>query len=338
MNILVTGAAGYVGSICAQVLIERGLRVVALDNLMEGHRQAVPEQAVFVDCDLGDRQRLGPVFSTHRLDAVMHFAGEALVEKSVREPSTFYAANVACGVNLLDAMIRHGVKDFIFSSTAAVYGEPETVPIPEDHPKRPINPYGRTKLLFEQILEDYRRDTGLRFVSLRYFNAAGASAERGEDHRKESHLIPRLLQVALGQRENFQVNGTDYPTPDGTCVRDYVHILDIAEAHLLALEQIERVSGQAFNVGNNRGYSVREVLEAARRITARTIPSVETPRRPGDPATLVASSEKLRRDLGWSPGHSELQIILESAWKWKLEFPHGYDSVRQASARVSTNT
>jgi len=337
VNILVTGAAGYVGSVCAQVLIERDLRVVALDNLAEGHRQAVPEQALFAECDLADRPQLDQVFSSHRIDAVMHFAGEALVEKSVREPSTFYAANVACGVNLLDAMIRHGVKDFIFSSTAAVYGEPETLPIPEDHPKRPINPYGRTKLLFEQILDDYRRDTGLRYVALRYFNAAGASAERGEDHRKESHLIPRLIEVALGQREHFPLNGTDYPTPDGTCVRDYVHILDIAEAHLLALEQIQRVSGQAFNVGNNRGYSVREVLQAARRISGRLIPAVETPRRPGDPATLVASSEKLRRDLGWSPRHSELPNILESAWRWKQQFPRGYEGARQASARVSSN-
>ena len=334
MKVLVTGAAGYVGSIGAHALIERGAQVVALDNLVEGHRKAVPEQALFVGCDLADRPRLDQAFSSHRFDAVMHFAAEALVEKSVREPSTFYATNVSCGVNLLDAMIRHGVRDLIFSSTAAVYGEPETVPITEDHPKRPINPYGRTKLLFEQILDDYRQHSGLRYVALRYFNAAGASADRGEDHRVESHLIPRLLQVALGQRDLFHVNGTDYPTPDGTCVRDYVHVLDIAEAHLLALEQIERVSGQAFNVGNDRGYSVREVLSAARLITRCPIPSSDTPRRPGDPATLVACSGKLRRDLGWSPRRSDLTGILESAWRWKQKFPNGYSDTREASATV----
>ncbi|MCI0624408.1 MAG: UDP-glucose 4-epimerase GalE [Acidobacteria bacterium] len=335
MKVLVTGAAGYVGSVCAQALIERGAEVVALDNLVEGHRQAVPQLASFVACDLAERRCLDQAFSAHRVDAVMHFAAEALVEKSVREPSTFYAANVACGVNLLDAMIRHGVRDLIFSSTAAVYGEPEAVPITEDHPKRPINPYGRTKLIFEQILEDYGRHSGLRYVVLRYFNAAGASPVHGEDHREESHLIPRLLQVALGQREHFSVNGTDYPTPDGTCVRDYVHVLDIAEAHLLALEQIEQASGQAFNVGNNRGYSVREVLAAARLITRRAIPSIETPRRPGDPAALVASSEKLRRALGWLPRHSDLTEILDSAWCWKQKFPNGYSGAREASASIA---
>jgi len=334
MRVLVTGAAGYVGSVCAQAVIERGADVVALDNLAEGHRQAVPKQAVFVQCDLADRPQLDETFTAHRFDAVMHFAAEALVEKSVREPSAFYATNISCGVNLLDAMMRHGVRDLVFSSTAAVYGEPEAVPITEDHPKRPINPYGRTKLLFEQILEDYRQHSGLRCVALRYFNAAGASVDRGEDHRQETHLIPRLLQVALGQRDAFQVNGTDYPTPDGTCVRDYVHVLDIAEAHLLALEQIGRASGQAFNVGNARGYSVREVLNAARLITGCAIPSSDAPRRPGDPAALVASSEKLRRELGWSPRRSDLSQILDSAWRWKQKFPNGYSGIREASASV----
>jgi UDP-glucose 4-epimerase len=329
MNVLVTGAAGYVGSICTEVLVGRGYNVIALDNLIEGHRRAVSQQAVFWQCDLTDQKQLDRVFGSQRIDAVMHFAAEARVEKSVREPSAFYIANVACGINLLDVMIRHGIKKMIFSSTAAVYGEPEKVPIPEDHPKEPINPYGRSKLLFEQILADYAAYTGLQHVSLRYFNAAGASKERGEDHRDETHLIARLLEVALGKRNQAEVNGDDYPTPDGTCLRDYVHVLDIAEAHVLALAQIEQFTGQAFNVGNERGYSVMEVLDVARRITRRPIPAVVTARRPGDPATLVASSEKIRRELGWKPGLSSLEAIVETAWAWRRRFPTGYARARE---------
>jgi UDP-glucose 4-epimerase len=324
MNVVVTGAAGYVGSVCAEVLVKRGHKVIALDNLVEGHRQAIPAEAVFWECDLADRRQLDQLFASLPIDAVMHFAAEALVEKSVREPSTFYVANVACGVHLLDVMIRRGVKKLIFSSTAAVYGEPQQTPIPEEHPKAPINPYGQSKLVFEQILEHYWAYTGLQHVSLRYFNAAGASHERGENHRTETHLIPRLLEVALGKRKQIEVNGDDYPTPDGTCIRDYVHVLDIAEAHVLALAQIERYAGQAYNVGNNRGYSVQEVLGAARRVTRHPIPAVVTPRRPGDPASLVASSDKIRQNLGWQPRFSSLDSILESAWAWQEKFPSGY--------------
>lgn len=324
MNVVVTGAAGYVGSVCAEVLVKRGHKVIALDNLVEGHRQAIPPEAVFWECDLAERRQLDQLFASLPIDAVMHFAAEALVEKSVREPSTFYVANVACGVHLLDVMVRRGVKKLIFSSTAAVYGEPQQTPIPEEHPKAPINPYGRSKLVFEEILEQYRAYTGLQHVSLRYFNAAGASHERGENHRTETHLIPRLLEVALGKRKQIEVNGDDYPTPDGTCIRDYVHVLDIAEAHVLALAQIERYAGQAYNVGNNRGYSVQEVLGAARRVTRHPIPAVVMPRRPGDPALLVASSDKIRRELGWQPRFSSLESILESAWAWQERFPSGY--------------
>ena len=324
MNILVTGAAGYIGSICAEVLIQRGHHVIALDNLQEGHRAAVPPAATFCEADLAVRPQIEQVFSSHSVDAVMHFAGEALVAKSVREPSTFYASNVACGVNLLDAMIRHRVSKFIFSSTAATYGEPKTVPIPEDHPKDPINPYGKSKLRFEQLLADYRAYTGLHYVALRYFNAAGASAERGEHHRTETHLIPRVLDAAIGTLPQVDVFGTDYPTPDGTCVRDYIHVLDIADSHVRALEEIERVSGEAFNVGNSRGYSILEVIEAAERITGRKIPRKLGPRRPGDPAVLVASKDKLKNALGWEAAHSSPEEIIASAWAWKQKHPRGY--------------
>src|SRR5256886_976645 len=269
------------------------MRVIALDNLIEGHSAAVPSGAVFCQVDLGNRAQLESVFAQHKIDAVMHFAAEALVAKSVREPSIFYATNVACGVNLLDAVTRHGVKKFIFSATAATYGEPEIVPIPEDHRKAPINPYGKSKLVFEQILADYKSYTGLNYVTLRYFNAAGASRERGEHHRVETHIIPRVLDAASGIYPHVDVFGTDYPTPDGTCVRDYIHVLDIADSHLRALQEIERVSGEAFNVGNSRGFSILEVIAAAERVTGLKISRKLGPRRPGDPTVLVASKQKL---------------------------------------------
>jgi len=324
VNILVTGAAGYIGSICSEALLARGMHVIALDNLLEGHRAAVPPGAVFCQVDLGDRAQLERVFAQHRIDAVMHFAAEALVAKSVREPSIFYATNVACGVNLLDAMTRHSVKKFIFSSTAATYGEPEIVPIPEDHRKAPINPYGKSKLTFEGILADYKTYTQLKYVTLRYFNAAGASKQFGEHHRIETHLIPRVLDAASGILPHVDVFGTDYPTPDGTCVRDYIHVLDIADSHVRALEEIDRVSGEAFNVGNSRGFSILEVIDAAERITGRKIPRKLGPRRPGDPAVLVASKEKLKRTLGWEASHSSLEEIIQSAWDWRQKHPHGY--------------
>ena len=330
MKILVTGGAGYIGSICAEVLLSRGHSVIVLDNLQEGHRAAVPPGAVFCHADLAVRPQIEAVFAGHKIDAVMHFAGEALVAKSVREPSTFYAANVGCGVNLLDAVTRHGIKKFIFSSTAATYGEPHTVPIPEDHPKSPINPYGQSKLRFEQILADYRAYTSLHFASLRYFNAAGASVERGEHHRVETHLIPRVLDAATGILPYVDVFGTDYPTPDGTCLRDYIHVLDIADSHIRALEEIERVSGEAFNVGTARGNTILEVIESAERVAGKKIPRKMGPRRPGDPAVLVASNEKLTRVLGWRASHSTLDEIVASAWVWKQKHPHGYADAASA--------
>lgn len=330
MNVLVTGAAGYIGSICAEVLLARGFQVVALDNLQEGHAAAVPPRALFCRADLGIRSQIEDVFSKNKIDAVMHFAGEALVGKSVREPSTFYAANIACGVNLLDAMTRHGVKKLIFSSTAATYGEPHTVPIPEDHSKNPINPYGKSKLRFEEILADYRSYTALQFAALRYFNAAGASTERGEAHRVETHLIPKVLDAAMCLIPHVEVFGSDYPTPDGTCVRDYIHVLDIADSHVRALESIESVSGEAFNVGNSRGFSIFELIDAAEKITGRKISRKVSPRRPGDPAVLVASKDKLHRMLGWEARHSSLEEIISSAWSWKQRHPHGYSEASTA--------
>jgi UDP-glucose 4-epimerase len=326
LNILVTGAAGYIGSICCEVLISRGYQVVALDNLQEGHRAALPREAVFCHVDLADRPQLDKVFSEHKIDAVMHFAAEALVAKSVREPSSFYAANVACGINLLDAMVRHNVGKIIFSSTAATYGQPETSPIPEHQPKAPINPYGKSKLRFEEILADYRSYTGLKYGVVRYFNAAGASVERGEAHRVESHLIPRVLDTALGAYPVVEIFGSDYPTPDGTCIRDYVHVLDIADSHLRVLEEIDRFAGEAFNVGNSRGYSNLEVLHTAEHIVGRKIPHKLSPRRPGDPATLVASNEKLKKALGWTASHSSLEEIIQSAWDWRRQHPKGYET------------
>jgi len=324
LNILVTGAAGYIGSVCSEALLSRGHGVVALDNLLYGHRAAVPTSAKFCGADLAVISQLEEVFSAHRIDAVMHFAGEIVVSKSVRLPSTFYAANVACSINLLDAMVRHGVGKFIFSSTAAVYGEPEHIPITEDHRKAPINPYGKSKLVFEQILGDYRAYTGLKYVVLRYFNAAGASIERGEAHREETHLIPKVLEAAAGLIPQLDIFGGDYPTPDGSCVRDYIHVLDLADAHVRALEEIDRVPGEAFNVGTSHGYSNLEVMKTAARITARPVPHKISARRAGDPAVLVASNEKLKSKLGWVAQHSSLEEILQSAWEWRKKFPNGY--------------
>ncbi len=332
MHVLVTGGAGYIGSICSELLVSSGIDVIALDNLSEGHRAAVPPQAQFCEVDFGDPAHLDEIFQRHRIDAVMHFAGEALVEKSMKDPSPFYVTNVARGIILIDAMLRHGVKNLIFSSTCAVYGEPSVTLIPEDHPKSPINPYGKSKLAFEEILADYRKYAGLNFVSLRYFNVAGASRERGEARRHETHLIPRVLQAIQSGAPHVEVFGDDYPTPDGTCIRDYVHVLDVAGAHVRALEELGRVAGGAFNVGTGAGHSIREVLDAVRRVTGSKIPDKIFPRRPGDPAVLVASGEKMRRELGFQPRHSSLAEIIFSAWTWKQSHPNGYAGDSQTVA------
>jgi UDP-glucose 4-epimerase len=332
LHVLITGGAGYIGSICSELLISSGIDVIALDNLSEGNRAAVPPQVPLYEADFGDPTRLDEIFQRHRIDAVMHFAGEALVEKSMRDPSPFYVTNVARGIILLDAMLRHGIKNLIFSSTCAVYGEPRVVPIPEDHPKSPVNPYGKSKLVFEEILADYRKYAGMNYASLRYFNVAGASRERGEGRRTETHLIPRVLQAVQSGAPQVEVFGGDYPTPDGTCIRDYVHVLDIAQAHFCALEEIGRVTGSAFNVGTGAGHSIREVIDAVRYATGSKISQKVLARRPGDPAVLVASGEKMRRELGWQPRHSSLAEIINSSWTWKQSHPNGYANGSQPAA------
>jgi UDP-glucose 4-epimerase len=322
MKILVVGGAGYIGSICTEMLLDEKHDVAIFDNLSEGHRKAVDQRAEFIEGDLSDRKTLTTTLGRLRPDAVMHFAANALVGESMVNPSKYFRNNVANGINLLDAMIETGVTRLVFSSTCAIFGPPETVPIHEDVPKRPINPYGESKLAFEKILRWYGEIHGLRFVSLRYFNAAGASARFGEDHRTETHLIPNVLKVALGEKEHVEIYGTDYETPDGTCIRDYIHILDLARAHILALSSEKNAF---YNLGTGGGSSVREVIDAARVVTGKKIDVVEKPRRPGDPPRLIASSERIRQELGWVPQFQSLPKIIESAWKWHQTLPRGYE-------------
>jgi UDP-glucose 4-epimerase len=315
MKILVTGAAGYIGSVVTERLVEHGHTVVALDNLRHGHRDAVNPAARFIQGDLLDREWLHEQVRRAGVDAVVHLAAEALIDESVRDPGRFFRVNVTGGLNLLDAMVAAGVTRIIFSSTAAVYGEPEAVPIREDARLQPVNSYGESKLAFERAMAWYQRAHGLRHVSLRYFNACGATERSGERHEPETHLIPILLDAALGRR-SMRLFGTDYDTPDGTCVRDYVHVIDIADAHLLCLKHIDAIEPTAFNLGNGSGYSNRQVIAAVERVTGRSIPVAAAPRRPGDPARLVASADRIARDLGWRPAMADLESMIESAWAW----------------------
>ncbi len=321
--ILVTGGAGYVGSVVAQDLLQQGHEVLVLDNLLQGHRQAVPVRADFVEADLRNADVLEKVFAQFRIDGVMHMAAETVVEYSMTDPKRYFTNNVIGGLNLLEAMLRQGVERFIFSSSAAVYGEPRSVPIDEHHTKAPVNAYGESKLMFERVLEWYGRAYGLKYVSLRYFNAGGATKDLGEDHRPETHLIPIVLKAALGTSV-VPIFGTDYPTEDGSCVRDFVHVKDIAQAHVLALGRLDAFSGHAYNLGNSTGFSVRQVVDVARRITGRGIPTSVQPRRAGDPVALVASSSRAKTDLGWQPQFPGLDSIIESAWRWAREHPEGY--------------
>lgn len=330
--ILVTGGAGYVGSHVVRTLVAQGRHVLVLDNLSRGHREALPGAGrkgpvQLVVGDVRDEGTLIGILRRHPVGTVVHLAGKSLVGESVRRPEAYYLHNVGGGLNLLRAMRRAGVNRLVFSSSAAVYGEPRQTPIREDHPLCPTNPYGRSKLAFEQILGDMGSAHGLRFFAFRYFNAAGADAGGGlgEDHRPETHLIPSLLQVALGQATHLQVFGRDFPTPDGTCVRDFVHVSDLADAHVLALAALEAGHpGGAYNLGSGTGHSVRQVVEAARRVTGHPLPVTFAPRRPGDPAVLVAAADRAAAELGWRPRRSSLEEILRSAWLWHSRHPHGY--------------
>jgi UDP-glucose-4-epimerase GalE len=325
MNVFVTGGAGYIGSHTVRLLIEAGHSVTVFDNLSEGHAAAVPPD-VLVRGDLADLPALTAALKARHFDAVMHFAAHCYVGESVADPEKYFVNNVVNSVNLLRAMRAAQVPGIVFSSSAATYGNPVENPIPEAHPQNPINPYGRTKLQFEEMLADYARAYPMGYVSLRYFNAAGAApdAKLGEDHDPETHLIPLVLQVALGQREKVSVFGSDYDTPDGSCVRDYIHIYDLAQAHILALKALRPGQGRRYNLGNGSGYSVREVIKVAKAVTGRPIACEDAPRRPGDPATLVASSKKIVAELGWKPEFPQLEGIIETAWRWHREHPNGY--------------
>jgi UDP-glucose 4-epimerase len=330
MNILVTGGAGYIGSVIVEALLGRGHRVTVVDSLYKGHRAAVLAPARLYEIDVGDRDALGRVLAEEGVEAVIHMAADSLVGESMEHPAKYFRNNAVNSLLLAEAMLAAGVQRLVFSSTAAVYGEPDRVPITEDFPLNPTNVYGETKLAFERALRWYDQLQGLRWIALRYFNAAGATERLGEDHHPETHLIPNVLQVPLGKRDHVDLFGTDYPTKDGTCVRDYIHVTDLAEAHILALDALPggALASGAYNLGSGTGYTNREVVEAARTVTGHPIPVVEGPRRPGDPAALVASSERLRRDLHWVPRYPGLEEIVAAAWRWHRAHPDGYADAR----------
>ena len=321
MNVFVTGGAGYIGSVCVEELLNAGNTVTVFDNLSEGHRSAVDPRAKFILGDLADRELVAHAVVNAQVEAVIHFAAHALVGESMQNPGKYFRNNVAHGLNLLDAAVAARVRKFVFSSTCATYGVPETMPMDESLPQRPVNPYGESKLMFETMLRWYHQIHGLEFVAFRYFNAAGASRKFGEHHRIETHLIPNVLKVALGQRPQCEIFGTDYPTPDGTCIRDYIHIVDLAQAHILAL-----APGKAgfFNLGNGSGYSVREVIQTCAQLSGQPITAVEQPRRPGDPPRLVAAAGKALSELGWQPKFPRLEDIVATAWDWHKRHPAGY--------------
>ncbi|MCK4412861.1 MAG: UDP-glucose 4-epimerase GalE [Candidatus Eisenbacteria sp.] len=324
MKVLVTGGAGYIGSVTAERLLEAGHEVLVADNLSRGHRRAVPEGARLEVLDIRDQEPLARLMAAAGIECVMHFSAASLVGESMEHPGEYFDNNVTGMIRLLRAMGRVGVGRIIFSSTAAVYGEPGHVPITESDPIAPTNPYGESKTISERILDWHRRIHGLQYAALRYFNAAGASSNRGEDHAPETHLIPLALNAAAGRLETLSVFGQDYPTPDGTCIRDYIHVCDLADAHILALEHLGELEETTFNLGNGEGYSVREVIDVVGRVTGRRVPLRDAPRRPGDPARLVASAERARKLLGWRPQRAELETIVGDAWRWMERFPGGY--------------
>jgi len=324
MNILVTGGAGYIGSATAEALIKAGNSVSVYDSLVTGHRLAVPEGAKFIEADLSDSHTLVKVLTDEKFDAVMHFAALIEAGESMKDPGRFYHNNFSNSLTLMETVVRAGAKHFVLSSTAAIYQSSDE-PLTEESLLGPTNVYGHTKLMVEQALDWYRQIHGLHFAALRYFNACGALPGRGEAHQPESHLIPLVLRVPLGQRDEAAIYGTDYPTPDGTCIRDYIHIADLVSAHLLALDGLKERDHLIYNLGSGNGYSVREVIETARQVTGHPIPAKELPRRPGDSARLVASSEKIRRELGWKPEHDNLHDMIGSAWDWHKSHPSGYE-------------
>jgi UDP-glucose 4-epimerase len=323
-RVLVTGGAGYIGSVVTAQLLEQGYDVVVYDNLSHGYRAAVPAGAEVVVEDVGNRTALDRLFRARRIDAVMHFAAFIEAGESMREPAKYFRNNTANTLTLLEAVLAHAVPRFVFSSTAAVYGTPERTPIQESDPLHPSNAYGESKLCVERMLDWWQRVHGLHCASLRYFNAAGAAGLQGEDHRPESHLIPLALEVAVGKRDHIAIYGTDYATADGTCVRDYIHVADLASAHLRVLEALKARDKLIYNLGNGEGFTVRQVIDMVRRITKHPVPARETARRPGDPAVLVASAHKIQRELDWSPRFPDLEAIVRSAWEWRRAHPDGY--------------
>jgi UDP-glucose 4-epimerase len=330
-TLLVTGGAGYVGSHTVVELLARGHKAIVFDSLYQGHREAVAKEATFVHGDLADRSAIAAVFKAHKIDAILHFAAHALVGESMTKPLRYVGENVVNALNLIEAAVENKVGKFVLSSTCAIFGTPARVPIDEDVPKAPVNSYGEGKLAIERILHWVDQAHGLRSACLRYFNAAGAhpTADIGEDHSPETHLIPIALDVALGKRPQIDVFGTDYPTPDGTCVRDYIHVCDLADAHVRVLDALDEKS-RHYNVGIGRGYSVREVIGAVRRVTGTPVPERIAPRRAGDPPVLVAAPERIKRELGWTPRYTEIDAIVASAWKWRRAHPNGFGAARAA--------
>ena len=331
MKTLVTGGAGYIGATTVQSLLDSGHEVVVYDNLSKGYASAVPKSVQCVQGELADRDRLERLFRDYHPDAVLHFAALIEAGESMKVPEKYFRTNSCSTLCLLEAMLANGIRKLIFSSTAALYGEPKRIPIQEDDALEPTNAYGESKLLVERMLAWFHRVHGLAYASLRYFNAAGSNGKSGELHNPESHLIPLILQTAYGTRDQISIFGTDYPTKDGTCIRDYIHVSDLAQAHVLALEALDKRDKLIYNLGNGAGFSVRQVIDSARRVTRRPIRVVEAPRRPGDPAVLVASSEKIREELKWTPKYPELDVIVASAWDWIQKYPHGYAELAGAS-------
>jgi UDP-glucose 4-epimerase len=321
MKVLVAGGAGYIGSACSEYLLEHGHTVTVFDSLVTGHQDAVDKRAEFVKGDLADRALIMNVAKKGNFDAIMHFAAFSLVGESMKDPGKYFRNNLAYGINLVDAAVEAKIKTIVFSSTAATFGQPDEMPITEKATQMPINPYGESKLCFEKVLKWYHEIHGLKYAALRYFNASGASANFGEDHKPETHLIPLVLQVAQGKRDKIMIYGDDYETPDGTCIRDYIHILDLAQAHMLALNAPR--SGH-YNLGTGSGLSVKEIIDVARKVTGHKIPTETAPRRAGDPPRLIACSDLVRKELGWNPKYENAHAIIESVWKWMQKYPNGY--------------